>query len=237
MSLASAYWVAEYAAKARSDSAFVQSGRSAGADPVEMLHTVRRVLDLLAVEQSHAVLDVGCANGLLDIVLSGACRCVTAVERVGELAEIARGNLAGCDNVEVITGDALDVLADGVRFDRILVWEALQLMEREQASLLFERMFAALAPGGRVVLGSVPDERHRAAFLVPYLDGVRRSERLTAAEKAAIIARNERAQWYDIDALAERWRELGGSSRVVPVPGAREKSDHRVDMVLTREAS
>lgn len=236
MTTASAFWIDEYAAKAKDPSAFVQSGRSAMSSPIELLHTVRRMLQLLAVTTQHDVLDLGCGNGLLDIVLSGLCRRVTAVERVPELAERARENTAGCANVEVVAGDATELVEWDRRFDRILVWEALQLMAPADVRVLFQRMAGWLQPGGRIVLGCVPDARRREAFLDAYLDGVRQSPRLSPDEKAAIIARNERASWFDPAELVAWWREVGGEARAVELPQGREKSDHRLDWVLTREA-
>jgi protein-L-isoaspartate(D-aspartate) O-methyltransferase len=61
-------------------------------------------------------------------VLSRLCRRVLTIERFRTLADQARERLKrlGCENVEVVFGDGLDVPVESGNFDRILVTAALE---------------------------------------------------------------------------------------------------------------
>ena len=235
MTTTQAFWLNEYAAKAGSTCPFVQSGRASATDLVAFLHSVRRMATLLAPQPGDTILDVGCANGLMAIVLSGFCRQVVGVERVEALANLARTNTHDCGNVDVICADATQGIAPPQRFDRALVWEALQLMERSGVRSLFNELSRCVKPGGKIVLGSIPDARRRSSFQEAYLTGVRASKRLSDDQKQAIVARNERAEWYDADELVAWWAELGGRARVLRAPAHLHKADHRFDLVVDLE--
>jgi len=236
MTTASAFWIAEYAQKAASANVFVQSGRSAGTDVVAFLHSARRALGLLVPSRNDVVLDVGCGNGMLDIVLSGVCRQVIGLERVPDLARRAQENTADCGNVEVLAVAAEDWSGPGVPIDRVLVWEAVQLMAPDAVQALIRRLATWTRPGGRVVMGCIPDVVQRDAFLKMYLGGVRASEQLTPEAKDAIIARNERAWWYRASELIAWWGAVGGRAERVSLPLAASKAYHRFDLVVTMGA-
>jgi cyclopropane fatty-acyl-phospholipid synthase-like methyltransferase len=223
------YWTAEYAAKAGASNPFVQSGRADATDPIAFLHTVSRVLRLLELSPRHTLLDVGCANGLLDVVLSGQCRWVVAIERVPALVERARRNLVDCPNVRLIQGDGVGAIASVAPCDRVLIWETLQLMAPEEAHGLFAALAEWPCEHLRVVLGAVPDARRRESFLGTYLAELARAEHLTEAARARIFERNRRAVWYDPDELSGMLRSWGFSTRVHATARA-----ERFDLVATR---
>ncbi len=231
MTTAQSFWIDEYARKGASANPFAQSGRSPETDVVTFLHTVRHILKLLQMDPAHCLLDVGCGNGLVDIILAAHCREITAIERVPSLVETARANTAACGNVTVHCADGSESLGPGRAYDRALVWGALQLMTPDETWSLFERL-ADACPAGRVVVGSIPDARRKDAFLTPYLDGVRRSDRLSAAEKNAIIERNAQAYWYHPQALVDWWTAVGASAAAHNVPEVLGAADHRFDLVV-----
>lgn len=232
MSTTSRFWVEEYRNKAAAPDPITQSGRSDQFDLPQVLHVVRQMLRLLAVRPVHDVLDVGCANGLVDIVLGGCCRSVLAIEPVEELAALARKNLSACPNVtvEIARSDSIPS-ADG-RFDRALVLEVIQLLPPDEAQRMFRELRRVIRPAGRIVIGSVPDARRRDQFLVPYLKEVREATHLTDEQKQAIIARNENAYWYDAEDLMAWWRELGGEPRVLAPSDGDPANDQRYHVVV-----
>src|SRR5205823_3410849 len=89
----------EYRRKADAADPIAQSGRGSTFRAVEFLHVVRQTVALLAAGPECEVVDVGCGNGLVDIVLSGCCRSVLAVEPVPELAAHARANWYDADEL------------------------------------------------------------------------------------------------------------------------------------------
>ncbi|TQM03025.1 protein-L-isoaspartate(D-aspartate) O-methyltransferase [Pseudonocardia kunmingensis] len=92
------------------------------------------------------VLEIGTGSGYGAAVLARSHGSVVTVERHGELADRARAALAdaGCDNVEVRTGDGFLGAADRAPFDGIVVTA---MAEAEPPPALLEQ----LAPGAALV--------------------------------------------------------------------------------------
>jgi protein-L-isoaspartate(D-aspartate) O-methyltransferase len=73
------------------------------------------------------VLEIGTGSGYQAAILSKLCKDVLSIERFRTLVDRARTRLEklGCDNVEVMLGDGLDVAANLGAFDRIIVTAAM----------------------------------------------------------------------------------------------------------------
>lgn len=90
------------------------------------------MLDALDLKEGMRVLEVGTGSGYncaLLSVLVGSRGKVVSVERVPELVEFARANIAAAgismDNIEIIVGDGSGGYAPGAPYDRITVTAAL----------------------------------------------------------------------------------------------------------------
>jgi protein-L-isoaspartate(D-aspartate) O-methyltransferase len=118
---------------------------------------------LLELDGSETVLEVGTGSGYAAAVLSLLAREVVTIERVERLAQGARAVLAelGYDNVEVRTGDGSLGAPDRAPFGGISVTAAAQ---DEPPRALFDQ----LAPGAALVC---PVERGRRELLVRFRDG------------------------------------------------------------------
>ncbi|HOV86314.1 MAG TPA: methyltransferase domain-containing protein [Syntrophobacteraceae bacterium] len=229
------FWIEEYRKKAASADPILQSGRGKQFDAVELLYVVKQVVELLRLDASHELLDVGCGNGLLDIVLSACCRHVMAIEPVEELAELARKNLRHCPNVAVEVGHGADIRAANDTFDCMLAFGVLQLVSPEEAIEMFGEAVRVVRPGGRVVFGSILDAARRDRFLIPYLDGVRGGSHLSADEKEEIIRRNLSAHWHHPKDLADWWMGRGCSVTIHSLVAGDPDADHRFHLVVTVE--
>jgi protein-L-isoaspartate(D-aspartate) O-methyltransferase len=99
----------------------------------------------LTPRPSDRALEVGTGSGYSAAVLAQLVGEVISIERLPELAELARTNLArvGVENVEVVCGDGSIGLAERGPYDAIAVHAA---MPSEPQELL-----AQLRPGGRLV--------------------------------------------------------------------------------------
>jgi protein-L-isoaspartate(D-aspartate) O-methyltransferase len=101
---------------------------------------VAYMTEQLQLQKGHDVLELGTGSGYQAAILSRLCRQVLTIERYRTLADRARRRLEklGCDNVEVLLGDGLEVSAiPGGQFDRIIVTAAIEqipdaLLERLQ---------------------------------------------------------------------------------------------------------
>jgi protein-L-isoaspartate O-methyltransferase len=228
-----AFFLDQYRRKAASADPLEQAGRGTEFQGAGFVHVVKETLQLLELRPEHAVLDVGCANGLLDVELSGSCRELLALEPVPELAALARTTLAACPSARVEVGHGAAVPAPDRSFDRVLMLEVLQLVAPDEVPAIFQELRRVTRAGGRVVVSAIPDAARREAVLGPYLAGVRAASHLTADQKAAIVARNERASWYDPGTLVRWWKVLGDDAAVRrPAPDYPNAAD-RFHLVVT----
>ncbi len=126
-------------------------------------YVVARMTELLEVDETHHVLEVGTGSGYQAAVLAELARDVVTLERYASLAEQARTLLAelGYGNVRVVEGDASAGYAAEAPYDRIIVTAASPGISPE--------LVRQCAPDGRIV-APVGDEELQH-LVVRYPDG------------------------------------------------------------------
>jgi len=109
-------------------------------------YMVAVIVEALAVRPGLRVLDVGGGSGYQAAVLAELGAEVVAIERISELAEQARANLAtaGYEGVEVVVGDGTLGWPEHAPYDGIAVAAA--------APALPQTLYEQLRPGGRLVV-------------------------------------------------------------------------------------
>ena len=109
-------------------------------------YMVARISEALAVRPGERVLDVGSGSGYQAAVLAELGTEVLTIERIPELAESARENLAaaGYERVEVLVGDGTLGLPERAPFDAIAVAAA--------APGFPQTLYDQLRPRGRLVV-------------------------------------------------------------------------------------
>jgi protein-L-isoaspartate(D-aspartate) O-methyltransferase len=120
--------------------------------PIEARQTVSQpyivALMIAAAEigEGDRVLEVGAGSGYAAAVMARIAAHVTAIERQGELCEIARARIGqlGLTNVEIVAGDGTLGFEQAAPFDAILV--------AASGSHVPDALVAQLAPGGRLVM-------------------------------------------------------------------------------------
>jgi protein-L-isoaspartate(D-aspartate) O-methyltransferase len=116
---------------------------------------VALMTDLLDVQASDSVLEIGTGLGYQAAVLADLAEQVYTVEIIGELALAARSRLEdlGYANVEVRLGDGSKGWPEHAPFDKVIVTAAPELVP---PSLIMQ-----LKPGGRMVVpaGLEDDQR------------------------------------------------------------------------------
>ncbi|MBF0426806.1 MAG: protein-L-isoaspartate(D-aspartate) O-methyltransferase [Magnetococcales bacterium] len=86
-------------------------------------YTVARMTEALCLTGRESVLEIGTGSGYQTAVLARLCRHVSTIERVPELADLARERLGrlGVHNVAFRVGDGTLGWSGGGGFERILV--------------------------------------------------------------------------------------------------------------------
>jgi protein-L-isoaspartate(D-aspartate) O-methyltransferase len=109
-------------------------------------YMVARICEVLGLTGREHVLDVGTGSGYQAAVLAELAAEVHTIERIAELAELARGNLAaaGYEGVHVHVGDGSVGLPEHAPYDAIAVAAA--------APNLPQRLFDQLEPRGRLAV-------------------------------------------------------------------------------------
>ena len=109
-------------------------------------YIVALMIEAAAIGPGDKVLEVGAGSGYAAAVISRIAEHVVAIERHGELAQIARERMArlGYDNVRILQGDGTRGCADEAPFDAILA--------AASGSHVPKPLVDQLAPGGRLVM-------------------------------------------------------------------------------------
>jgi protein-L-isoaspartate(D-aspartate) O-methyltransferase len=109
-------------------------------------YIVALMIEAAAIRPGDKVLEVGAGSGYAAAVISRIAERVVAIERHGELVQIARERMArlGYDNVRIIQGDGTRGCADEAPFDAILA--------AASGSHVPKPLVDQLAPGGRLVM-------------------------------------------------------------------------------------
>lgn len=109
-------------------------------------YMVAKICEALALRGDERVLDVGSGSGYQAAVLAELAAEVDTIERIPELAELARANLvaAGYERVRVHVGDGTRGLLEQAPFDAIAVGAA--------APRLPQMLYDQLEPRGRLVV-------------------------------------------------------------------------------------
>jgi protein-L-isoaspartate(D-aspartate) O-methyltransferase len=117
-----------------------------GGQTISQPYMVAKICEALALTGDEGVLDVGSGSGYQAAVLAELAREVDTIERIPELAELARANLAaaGYERVRVHVGDGTRGLPERAPFDAIAVAAA--------APRLPQTLYEQLEPGGRLVV-------------------------------------------------------------------------------------
>jgi protein-L-isoaspartate(D-aspartate) O-methyltransferase len=117
-----------------------------GGQTISQPYMVAKICEALALRGPEHVLDVGTGSGYQAAVLAELAAEVDTIERLPELAELARANLAaaGYDRVRVHVGDGTRGLPERAPFDAIAVAAA--------APRFPQTLYEQLEPRGRLVV-------------------------------------------------------------------------------------
>ncbi len=109
------------------------------------------LLENLNLKKDHAVLDLGCGDGIIDIWLSRFNCKATAVDRAGSVLNHAK-NEDDTQKVDFIQSDLQLVEFPEQTFHGIFIFETLGLLKKEEDLKLLESTYKWLKKGGRIAV-------------------------------------------------------------------------------------
>ena len=141
---------------------------------------VALMTELLALQPTNNVLEIGTGCGYQAAVLATIVRTVTGIERIPEVAELAKANLAaiGIKNVDVIVGDGTLGYPKKAPYEGIIITAATPSVPRPLIEQLAEGGRFVAPVGGRDIQelirlrkkdGSITEEHHGGVRFVPLI--------------------------------------------------------------------
>lgn len=97
------------------------------------------------------ILDMGCGDGIIDILLSRLGYEVTSVDRNSKVLEVAR-TMDDTQKVNFVCSELQDFTAAPGTFDAVLFIETTGLMSKADDSAMIAKAYSWLKPGGKVIL-------------------------------------------------------------------------------------
>ena len=143
-------------------------------------YIVALMTELLALQPTDSVLEIGAGCGYQAAVLAALVRQVTTIERIPEVAGLAKANLAavGNNNVEVIVGDGTLGYPEKAPYGGIIITAATPSVPRPLIEQLAEGGRLVAPVGGRDIQelirlrkkgGSLNEEHHGGVRFVPLI--------------------------------------------------------------------
>ncbi len=136
---------------------------------------VALMTDLLHPESSDNVLEIGAGSGYQAAILSRLVRRLTTMERISEVAHLARNNLKTLEiqNVEVIEGDGTQGYPQNAPYNGIIVTAATPEIPKALTDQLADGGRLVAPVGGRDIQELVTLEKRGDRIVPGYHGGVR----------------------------------------------------------------
>jgi SAM-dependent methyltransferase len=111
------------------------------------------------------LLEIGCGPGNLLIPLAFLCRSATGVDHPNLVRRLAE-RFPGPRKISLVPGNFLDVQTPDSSYSKIFMYAMLHYLSTVEEVLGFVHKAAALLrPGGRMLLGDLPNADHKRRFL------------------------------------------------------------------------
>ena len=125
------------------------------------------IAKLLRLSSSDVVLDLGCGNGILAILLAPKVKYVVGVDFSETLLSQA-SRIASAPNIEYRQADARVVSSalENRKFDKVLISSTFQYFDAPMARNVLGEIRKLLAPNGLVCVMDIPDQSRKFAHYI-----------------------------------------------------------------------
>jgi len=129
----------------------------------------RKILfDLLVkldLKVSDSLLEIGCGPGNLLVPLSGFCRTSAGIDNAASLSRL-RARFDSETEIHCYPGDFLEMALPETTFDKIIIYSVMHcLSNREEVFRFISRALSLLKPGGRLLIGDLPNTSKKCRFM------------------------------------------------------------------------
>lgn len=186
------------------------------------------IREKLTLTEQDKVLDLCCGNGGLSQVLAQYCGHVTAVDFSAPHLEIARQKFPR-ENITHVQADARDlsILADR-NFDKINLYFSFQYFDTlEIGQEVMIQLAQRLVPGGKILIGDVPDAAKINIFYSSFLQRLR-------YRLARFRGRDQMGKFWKESEMKQIAAQAGLSIQQLQQPPDFLYQHYRVDYLLGR---
>ncbi|MDX1907240.1 MAG: class I SAM-dependent methyltransferase [Bacteroidia bacterium] len=223
-------WQTYWAALAHDPDPQRQVARTRVGQPVDeetLGQIVACISERLALRPEDHLLDVCCGNGVLTRHLALICRETVGVDISPPHIRLARAQHTA-PGLTYLTGDATrlgDVLDS--TFDKICLYFSFQYLDTYAKGLLaIQGMARLLKPGGRILLGDVPDSARLRVFFPRWQDRARYYLQVASG-------RSPMGKFWSADEIRRIAAACGLRVSVLSQPTHLPYASYRTDYVLT----
>lgn len=153
-------WIGKWAFPA-DNSLLEQTARRGGQYNFEKI--AADIISKLQVRNNDAVLDVCCGNAVLTKLISARCHEIHGVDFSEKLIATAKtfspsGELKDALHLHLSDALKIDSLFPENTFDKSYCYFSFQYFNRVKRELLLEKLSRVTKPGGKILIGDIPDK-------------------------------------------------------------------------------
>ncbi len=199
-------------------------------DPREYLYDIDDIAKKLDLKSQDKLLNVGCGNGLMELVLNYWVRSVDSVDFSEGMIERAKMNNKDNPNVEFFTGNILDLGFLKGGYDKVLCNSVIQyLSSLNEVIRAFQEISKVAKASTRVLISANPDKSKVEEFLSGYdkLD-------LSEEEKKKKKDINSLSLWTDPNEVERLASGMGFKTQVLKMNPNIWQSWYMYDLLIWR---
>jgi ubiquinone/menaquinone biosynthesis C-methylase UbiE len=122
------------------------------------------VADKLKLESNDSLLEIGCGPGNLLLPLSFIVEKSYGIDNAAALKRM-KNRAGNTDMITALPGDFLQMELPDVRYTKILIYSVLHYLSTiDEAERFISRALGLLSPGGRLLIGDLPNSDKRARW-------------------------------------------------------------------------